>query len=275
MIEQAFYSLEDLRVRWTKLSGQEVSIKQIIHLGIQEKILIDVTTLKLQHFQDKSPLLAEHFLDFLIVQSYVYALDDSIASSWPNPISGAKMLSKLGDLSTFETLSVECLVDIECQLKSQYLDSFFMGSLELRRKPDDAEGRRIIVGEIANGGFYAQDIYMDVSCLIVDRENARKYEIENFPSSAKELSKHFPELSETKEQTYLAIIGALLDLMKTSGRANWNQNTINRTMQKCYTLQGLGERKLAEHFGDANKAYKIIFEKSEEAFIELLKENEP
>lgn len=70
-------------------------------------------------------------------------------------------------------------------------------------------------------------------------------------------------LSQKKEQTYLAIIGALLNLMKNSDRSNWNQAYINRAIQEKYALNGLKKRKLDEYFSSANNAFNELLKESE------------
>ena len=87
--------------------------------------------------------------------------------------------------------------------------------------------------------------------------------VSNIANKEGELAIQDVSLSQTKEQTYLAIIGALLNLMKNSDRSNWNQAYINRAIQERYALKGLKKRKLDEYFSSANNAFNELLKESE------------
>ena len=243
MIEQSFYTLEELADRWNNLFNLDVNPRKLIHLAIQQKFDIDVSIARLNSYLPP-PLVEPHSH---IRQKYsIEVVDFSV----PNPFFAAQFTFE----KPFEPIALKSLAKIEAILPADKSESFCIKALDLKdTRTKTNHSRRL---GVCFSGRYSKDfevsLRMDLDCLYVSQLSARLYEDELIKES--EYSKH--ELSGTREQTYLAIIAALLDKALSASSSPMTQDSIAHDIESAYghANNGLSHSQLTKIFAKAKKA---------------------
>lgn len=251
MIEQSFYSLNDLAKRWTKKFEDEVLPIQILHLGVQNKLDIEVSTLRLNRLLKFPSKYSEWAFSFYLCAKACSKkpLIDGPPGHFTESFSGERRIQPM------ETLSSETVEEILFALQSCDGKTIDTNRLTLKRAP--VVGDYIVIGTIRkndddNYAPFQDPLTLDLDCFFVSHESVLVYE-----KSLVEVEAETPAiLSESKEQTYLAVIAALLEKKLSDSEVKIYQDTVAYEIEKKYGRpnNGLSHSQLTKLFSKANKA---------------------